>query len=151
MNWKLIILGGLAFYVTMFIVSLPGGMLIHEGVLDATYRATTEFWRPELTQDPPDMASLMPRWITVGLLMSFVQAALYGWIRGGFSGAPWQKGMKFGALLAVVGCTMMAGWSGVFNLPGNLWMWWGIESFIYFLAGGAVLGWVGQKLAPEGG
>ena len=103
MNWKLIILGGLAFYVVMFIVSIPSGMLIHNGVLDAPYRANSEFWRPELNQDPPDMAALMPRWIGVGLLTTFIFSAIYGWLRPAFSGAPWQKGLKFGLLLSIVG------------------------------------------------
>ncbi len=151
MNWKLIILGGLAFYGVMFIVSIPSGMLIHNGVLDAPYRANSEFWRPELNQDPPDMAALMPRWIATGLLTTFVFAAIYGWLRPAFSGAPWQKGLKFGLLLSVVGCCFMAGWSGVFNLPAKIWMWWGFEQFLYYLPGGAVLGWIGQKLAPEAG
>ena len=149
MNWKLIILGGLAFYVVMFIVSIPSGMLIHNGVLDAPYRATSEFWRPELNQDPPDMAALMPGWIATGLLTTFIFTAIYGWLRPALSGAPWQKGMKFGLLLAIIGCCFMAGWSGVFNLPGKIWMWWGFEQFLYYLPGGAVLGWLGQKLAPE--
>ena len=151
MSWKLIILGGLAFYGVMFIVSIPSGMLIHNGVLDAPYRANSEFWRPELNQDPPDMAALMPRWIATGLLTTFVFAAIYGWLRPAFSGAPWQKGLKFGLLLSVVGCCFMAGWSGVFNLPAKIWMWWGFEQFLYYLPGGAVLGWIGQKLAPEAG
>ena len=151
MNWKLIILGGLAFYVVMFIISFPSGMVIHDGILDAPYSANSEFWRPELNQDPPDMAALMPRWIATGLLTTFIFAAIYGWIRGGLSGAPWQKGLKFGLLLSIIGCCFMAGWSGVFNLPGKIWMWWGLEQFIYYLPGGAVLGWLGEKLAPEAG
>ena len=57
MNWKLIIGGGLAYYIAAFIVSFVGATLIHEGVLDATYTATSSFWRPELIQDPPDMAA----------------------------------------------------------------------------------------------
>ena len=149
MKWKLIILGGLAFYVAMFIISFATGMVIHEGVLDATYRANEEFWRPELNQDPPDMATLMPRWITTGLLTTFIFSALYGFVRGGLSGAPWLKGMKFGVLLSVIGCCFMAGWSGVFNLPDKIWIWWGLEQFLYYVPGGALLGWLGQKLAPE--
>ncbi|MFQ5528517.1 MAG: hypothetical protein ACE5GX_19965 [Thermoanaerobaculia bacterium] len=150
MNWKLIVLGGLAFYVTMFVIAMATGPLLHEGILDPLYMENSSFWRPELNQDPPDMASLMPRWITVGLLMAFVQVALYGWIRGGFSGAPWQKGMKYGLLLSILGCGFMAGFSGIFNLPEKLWLWWGAEQFFYYLPGGAVLGWLGGKLAPEG-
>lgn len=151
MNWKLIIVGGLVFYVVMFIISFPSGIVVHEGILDEAYRANDEYWRPELTQDPPDMAALMPRWIAGGLFTAFIFAGLYGWLRGGMSGAPWQKGMKFGLLLAVIGSCFMIGWSGVFNLPNKIWLWWGLEQFIYYLPGGAVLGWIGEKLAPEGG
>lgn len=151
MNWKLIILGGLAFYVVMFVVSFATGPIIHEGILDEPYRANSAFWRPELNEDPPDMASLMPRWITVGVLTTLILAAIYGWLRGGLSGAPWMKGMKYGLMLSVVGWCYMAGWSGIFNLPDKVWMWWAIEMPLYYLPGGAVLGWVAEKLAPEGG
>ncbi|MDH3253634.1 MAG: hypothetical protein OEM62_01485 [Acidobacteriota bacterium] len=151
MNWKLIVLGGLVFYAVMMVISFPTGALIHEGVLDESYRATNEFWQPALRQDPPDMAAMMPRWIATGLITTFIFTAIYGWMRGAFSGAPWLKGLKFGLMLSIIGCCFMAGWSGVFNLPSKIWMWWGFEQFLYYLPGGAVLGWVGQKLAPEGG
>lgn len=149
MSWKLIVVGGLVFYAVMLIVSFATGPLIHEGILEEAYKANEAYWQPALAQDPPDMAALMPRWITVGLITAFVLAAVYGWIRSGFYGAPWVKGVKFGVLLSIVGCCMMAGWSGVFGLPNQIWMWWGIEQFFYYLPGGAVLGWVGGKMAPE--
>lgn len=149
MNWKLIVLGGLAMYAAMFVVSIPMGIFVHEGILDEAYRATESFWRPQLTQDPPDMAALMPRWIGVGVVTTLIFAGIYGLLRGGLSGAPWLKGVKYGAVLAVVSACFMAGWSGVFNLPGNIWFWWGAEGFAYYLVGGAVLGWVGGKVAPE--
>ena len=38
MRWKLIILGGLAFYVAMWLISMATGPLIHEGILKATYQ-----------------------------------------------------------------------------------------------------------------
>ena len=34
MNWKAVILGGLAYYATAFVVSMAGGVFIHEGILD---------------------------------------------------------------------------------------------------------------------
>ena len=151
MNWKIIFLGGLAFYAIMFLVSMPSGMIVHENILDAAYKATPEFWRPELNQDPPDMEALMPRWIGVGLLTAFVLSGIYGWLRGGISGAPWIKGMKYGLMLGLIGCCYMAGWSGVLNLPEKIWTWWGVEQFVYYLPAGAVLGWLSQKLAPEDG
>ena len=60
MNWKLIIVGGLVFYVVMFVVSMVTGPVVHQGILLESYQATEQFWRPELRQVPPDMAALMP-------------------------------------------------------------------------------------------
>lgn len=149
MNWKIIFIGGVVFYITQFLVSFITGPLIHEGILEPLYMATTEFWRPELTQDPPDMAALMPRWITVGVIMSFVLAGIYGVVRRALSGSGWLKGIKYGFILGLIVGSAMAGWSGVFNLPGEIWLWWAAESFVYFIIGGAALGFVAQKLVPE--
>jgi len=148
MNWKAIILGGLAYYVTAFIVSMAGGVFIHEGVLDAAYQATESFWRPELVQDPPDMAALMPMWITTGILTSFIFAGIYTVFRGALSGPAWQRGLKFGVAMWLWGACLMAAWSGVFNLPNKIWIWWGIDAAIYTILGSIVLGIVVQKLAP---
>jgi len=145
MNWKLIILGGLAMYVVMFAVSMALGPIIHEGVLDQSYRDHSEFWRPELNQDPPDMGALMPRWIGVGLFTTFIVAGLYGIVNKAFTGPGWMRGLKFGAMMSVLMCCFAAGWSGIFNLPDSIWAWWGAESFLYYLPGGAVLGWLGDR------
>lgn len=150
MNWKLIVVGGLVFYVMTFVVSLVTGPVIHEGILDPAYQANESFWRPELVQDPPDMAALMPRWIAGGLLSSFIMAGIYGWIRGSLTGAPWLKGAKYGVIVSLFGTCFIIGWSGLFNLPNQIWLWWALEQPLYYVIGGAALGWVGQKLAPEG-
>jgi len=148
MNAKLIVIGGLVFYVVTFMVSFATGPLIHQGVLEADYKATEQFWRPELRQDPPDMAALMPRWITAGLISALVLAAIYGVVRGALGGAPWMQGLKFGLITAVFMAMFCLGWSGVFDLPDKIWTWWAVESFLYYLPGGAALGWVGGKVAP---
>lgn len=147
MNWKLIILGGLAMYILMFIISMATGPLIHEGAMKQTYIDNSEFWRPELNQDPPDMMSLLPRWVSTGLITSFIFAAIYGFVKSAFSGAGWMRGMKYGAVLSVIMCCFAAGYSGMFNLPDSIWAVWGLESFLYYLPGGAVLGWLGDKFA----
>ena len=152
MNWKIVFVGGLVYYVTMFVVSLGTGYFIHapEGVLFETYRATASFWRPELNADPPDMAALMPMWVATGLIGSFLGAGVYSVIRSSLTGAAWQRGMKFGVIAIVFAFINMLGYWGVFNLPNNIWQWWFIDMVILQLIAGTVLGLVAQKLAPAG-
>lgn len=148
MNWKLVLVGGIVFYIVMFVVSFATGPVVHNGILQESYQATVRFWRPELRQVPPDMAALLPRWIATGVITSLVLAAVYGWIRPAL-GSGWLAGVKFGIILSVFGCALMAGWSGVFDLPNKIWLWWAIEQPFYYVPGGAVLGWLGEKLAPR--
>lgn len=146
-NIKVIIVGGLAMYVVQFLLGMLTGPFIHEGVLVEAYQANASFWRPELTQDPPDMAALMPRWITVGVIASFVLAGIFDNIRGGLAGSTVVRGVKYGVILFLINLCISAGWSGVFNLPETIWVWWNVEALLYYLVGGAVLGWVTGKLA----
>jgi hypothetical protein len=141
-------MSGFRLAIAAFIVSFAGAALIHEGVLDAAYTATSNFWRPELVQDPPDMAALMPTWITIGLITSFILAGIYGVFRGALSGPAWQRGLKFGIAVWLLHSSLMAGWSGVFNLPNKIWVWWSIDALIYTIVGTIVLGIVAEKLAP---
>jgi hypothetical protein len=147
MNWKLVVIGGIAFYIVTFLVSFITGPLIHQGVLDQPYKENAQFWRPELNQDPPDMAALMPRWITTGVITSLIIAALYGFVRPAFQGAGWKRGLLYGLGLAILTCVSLAGYSGVFNLPDKIWLWWGFETFLYYLPAGAVLGVLGERFA----
>ncbi len=149
-NWKIAFLGGLAYYAAQWIVSFVTGPLLHEGILVEAYKAHAQFWRPELNQEPPDMAALLPRWITWGLIGAFISAAIYSVLRPALAGPGWQRGLKFGVIITLLHGAFMAGWSGVFNLPDMIWMWWWAESVFYFLIGGATLGWVAEKLAPVG-
>lgn len=149
LNFKVILLGGLAMYVAQFVLSMLTGPFIHEGVLKELYMANASYWRPELNQDPPDMAALMPRWITVGLISTFIIVAIYDNIRSALNGSGVVKGVKFGVIAWLFSATLSAGWSGVFNLPESIWIWWAAEFLVMYLAGGAVLGWVTQKLSPE--
>lgn len=148
MNWKLILGGGIAYYIAAFIVSMAGGAIIHEGILDPVYQATASFWRPELMQDPPDMAALMPMWIATGIVTSFVLAGVYGVFRGALSGPGWQRGLKFGVAVWLLQVSLMAGLHGVFNLPEKLWVWWGVDSLTYTVIGAIALGFAAEKLAP---
>jgi hypothetical protein len=66
-----------------------------------------------------------------------------------FDGPGAVKGMKFGLIAFIFYASFAAGWSGVFNLPENIWAWWVFEGIFYYLIGGAALGWTVSKLAPE--
>lgn len=149
MNLKITFAGGLAMYLTQFVLSMGAGPLIHEGVLKASYRATSEFWRPELNQDPPDMVALLPLWVSVGIVGALLLAAVYGAIRRGFDGPGWLRGAKFGFVVWLVQLVTLAGLYGVFNLPYRIWAWWALEGVLYTVVGGAVLGVVAAKVAPQ--
>ncbi len=145
MNWKTIVLGGLAMYVAMFAISMGTGPLVHEGILDSLYQANESFWRPELRVEPPDMAALMPRWITTGILTTLVIATIYNTIAAGLGPLGWRNGLKYGFICSLFMCVFCASWSGVFNLPDKIWIVWGLESFLYYLPGGALLGFLHAK------
>lgn len=148
LNFKVILLGGLAMYVVQFVLGMLMAPLIHEGVLVEPYEATAAFWRPELMQDPPDMAALMPRWIATGLVVAFILAGIFDTIRDGLNGSVAIRGLKYGAILFLINLGICAGLAGVFNLPDVIWIWWNVEALVYYLAGGFVLGWVTGKLSP---
>lgn len=149
LDLKVILLGGLAMYVAEFIVSMATGGVIHEGVLNELYMANASFWRPELNQDPPDMAALMPRWIATGLITTFILAAIYDNVRSALAGSGLLRGIKYGFILFLFSACFSAGWSGIFNLPGMIWFWWNVEALVIYLVGGAVLGLVAAKMSPE--
>jgi len=148
MNWKLIVAGGLVWYVVTFAVSLVTGPFVHNGILADDYIATAAFWRPELMETPPDMAALMPRWVATGIVAAFITAFMYGWVRPALSGPGWLRGVKFGLIVVLMSACFMLNWSGVFGLPDVIWAWWCAESVVYCLIAGAALGWVADKVAP---
>ena len=146
MNWKCIIVGAIVFFVVTNILGMAvTGPIIHERILDASYTANASFWRPELTQDPPDMAALMPMWLLNGFIFSLVVAGLYCCFRACLSGAEWKRGMKFCLSLAIFSAVTLLAWSGVFNLPSNIWLWWAIDGLITFTLAGIVMGWAVGK------
>ena len=148
MNWKIIVLGGLAFWVTAFICSLATGQIIHVGILDEIYKAAPQFWRPELNADPPDMGALMPEWILSGVVTGMVIGAIYCFVRPAFDGPGWNKGLRIGLLLAAFTAAYHLSLSGVFDVDGKIWLWWSIDAIIIYAIAGAVLGLVAEKLAP---
>jgi hypothetical protein len=148
MNLKIIFVGGVVYYAAQWVVGMVTGPLIHNGVLVEAYQATASFWRPELMKKPPDMAALLPMWITTGLIGAFLSAAIYGWIRPALTGAGWLRGLKFGVIACIFSVVGVLGFQGVFNLPVRIWLWWSVEAAAYLLVGGVALGWVAQKLSP---
>jgi hypothetical protein len=148
MNWKIVVVGGLLFFIATWIVAPITGPLIHEGVLKETYMATGAFWRPELMASPPNMMALLPYWTVTGLIGAFIMAGIYSIVRPALSGAGWLRGLKFGFGLALLNVAWALGYSGVFNLPPKIWAWWTLEGTAMYLIGGIVLGWISEKLAP---
>ena len=152
MNWKLIIIGGLAFWLKLrAFTNILGlgvtGLIIHEGILDPLYVAHETLWIEPLRQDPLDMAAVLPRWIVVSLISSLVVAGLYDCLRKAFEGPGWRKGMTWGLYLAIFSFVTLLGYSGVIALPMTIVIWWGIDGLILFVLGGAAMGWAGERFA----
>ncbi len=150
MRWKLVVIGGLAFFAVAFLISFGTGMVIHQNLLKETYEQYGSFWRPELMEEPPNMAALMPTWIPRGILSGLIVAFIYSGSRSAWKGPGWRKGLQGGFYVGLFSiCFGLLGWSGVLNLPDKIWIWWSLDMFLCYLPAGAVLGWLGDKLAPE--
>ena len=148
MNWKLIIIGGLVFWVVTNILAFGVmGPIIHGSILDPTYQAHESFWVEPLRQDPPDMVTMMPRWILVSLISSLVVAGIYSCVAPAFQGPGWKRGMTWGLCLGIFSFISLIGYSGIIALPIDLWVWWGIDGMVLFLIGGAAMGWAGERFA----
>ena len=150
MNGKLTAISALVYFVASWGISFVTGPVVHNGILKQTYVDTASFWRPELMQEPPDMAALMPRWITVGVIVAIIVGALYATVRPALAGAGWVRGAKFGAGLGILIGAVMFNWSGVFNLPDKVWTWWALEHLVLSTASGAIMGWAAGRWAPAG-
>ncbi len=151
MNWKVIVVGGIAWYLAQFVVSILLGHVIHDpdtGVLAGAYRATAAFWRPELNANPPDPRIIWQLWIPSGLLSALLAAGVFSVIRPALAGPPWRQGLTFGVIALVFAIVNALGYNGIFNLPGRIWTWWIIGAAIMYLVAGPVLGWVAGKIAP---
>lgn len=152
MNWKAVIIGAIVFWLVTNIVGMFGtGILIHEKILDPIYMAHEAFWLPELAQDPPDMAAVMPKWLLNSFISSLVVAGIYVCVHGSFTGNGAKKGMMWGLCMAFIAATMYLAYSGIFNLPGKMWIWWAFDAFFLYLLGGAAMGWAAEKWGGLGG
>ena len=150
MNWKLIVIGGLVFWLVTNILGLGvTGPIIHNSILDPMYRATEMLWIEPLRQDPPDLAAVMPRWIVVSLISSLVVAGLYSCLRKAFEGPGWKCGMTWGLYMGIFSFVTLLGYSGVIALPMTIVVWWGVDGLILFVLGGAAMGWAGERFAGD--
>ena len=151
MNWKCIIIGAIVFFVVTNILGmLVSGPLIHEGILDSVYGDHESFWRPELREDPPNTAALLPMWMFNAFIVSLIVAGLYCCFRACLKGPEWKRGMVFCICLSIFGCGMMLAWSGIFNLPAKIWLWWAIDGLVIYAIAGAVMGWAAGKWGGVG-
>lgn len=149
MSVKLVVLGALVFFVVNWATSFVTGPLVHEGILYEPYMATESFWRPELVEEPPDMAALLPYFIPIQLLNALIFAGLFGCYRSALNGAPWKKGAIFGLSMGIFLSGIYLAFHFVFNLPAAIWLWWAITGTAQITIAGAAVGWATGRWAPE--
>jgi len=93
------------------------------------------------------MAALMPQWLLTSFVSSLVVAGIYSLVSGSFSGPGWSRGLKWGLCLGIFSAMSYFAMAGVFDLPLQMWIWWGIDALILFTLGGAAMGWAGERFA----
>jgi len=149
MKWKLILFGGVTWWLVKFIVGIATVTVIHMGIMRETYLQIPHFFRPELMQDPPDETTLMGYWIITGLLAGLLSAALYGWVQSAFKGSGWRRGLQFGLLMTLAQGAIFLVYSGVLNLPPKVYAGWMVDDLILNCIGGAAMGLVVAKFAAD--
>ncbi len=150
MNWKRVLLGTVVFWLVSNILGLGlTGWLIHEKVLDSEYQAHEKLWLPELVQDPPDMASLMPKWLLLSFVSSLVVATIYNLVRGSFAGPGWRRGLSLGACLGIFASVSYFSLTGMIAMSTKIALWWSLDALLLFLASGAAMGWAVGKWAED--
>ena len=150
MNWKQVFLGAVVFWVVTNVFGMfVTGYLIHDKILDPDYRAHSQLWVPELNQDPPDMAALIPNWLTISFITSLVVAGIYSRVKGSFSGPAWKKGLTWGFCVGLLASVSYFALTGFMALSTKIAIWWSIDALILYVLGGAAMGWAVAKWASD--
>lgn len=147
MNVKAVGAGGLAFFAVSFlfavIAAIPG-----EALMEDLYQNTKPFWRESVTEENFTETPLFLAWIAHKLLFALGVSLLYGWARPSLKGPGWKRGVLLGlATWPLVVATYVGQWT-VFNLPGELWIWWSLFYLLNAPLSGAALGVVFERIAP---
>ena len=120
---------GILALVVVFIVRAILDFIIHYVLLDSTYKATADLWRPEMN---------MALMYVVTLLYSAGFVAIYGLLVEPKCGG---RGIKYGAIFGLAtGISMGFGTYSTMPIPASLAWSWCIGSFIEALAAGAIVG-----------
>lgn len=148
MNIKLVLLGGIAYFLFAQIIGAISGPLVHGpgGALDATYKMNSAMWRPELNATPPDLMALMPLWLTTAAINSLIVAVVFDLIRPSLSGGAIAQGLRFGITVGLIMAGLFGLYFGIFALPAKVWVFWGVEGFLTYCIGGMALAAISNRL-----
>ncbi len=125
--------------VTVFLALSILDFVIHGVLLEPTYQATADLWRP---MEEMNMALIYV--VTLAVTACFV--TLYAHL---ITPKSVQAGIKFGALFGLAsGISMGLGTYTVMPIPSNLAWSWLLASLVQFVAAGAL---VGRLIRPDEG
>lgn len=147
MNIKFVLIGTVAWFLISQVIGMVSGMLIHGpgGALNATYMEFAAMWRPELNQQPPDMAALLPLWMSMAALNALLMAVIYELIRPALNAGLVANGVRFALVTGLTMTALYAMHFGLFALPARVWIFWGIEGALNYLLGGIALAFIAGR------
>lgn len=125
--------------VAVFVAWQVMDFLLHAVLLQSTYAATAELWRPM-----PEMKMGLMRLVCLVSAVCFV--CLYAWLVRPKS---WAAGLSYGLIFGVgAGVSMGFGTFCVMPIPQNLAMAWFIGTIVEAAVAGLLVGWI-VKETPE--
>ncbi len=123
-------------FIAVFIAMSVFGYLVHGVILDATYKATSNIWRP-------DMQSLMWIYNVIALIGAFFFSFIFS---KGYEGKGIAEGARYGLYIGIwMSVGMAYGTYGMIAMPYSLAMQWFLYGVVQYVIYGIILALVFGK------
>ena len=136
MNWKKLLLA----FIAVYVVGSVYGYVVHGVILDETYQALSEIWRP-------DMDSLM--WVQMVTALFFCFFFVYVFAKG-YEGKGIMEGVRFGLVIwAFFAIPSIYGQYMIYPLPYSLVLKWLFSELIALVLYGIITALIYKPLGTK--